>query len=153
MIRYNYLQILVLDEADRCLDMGFEKTMNSIIENLPPKRQTLLFSATQTKYVLKDYCTELKFYVMALLVVFYVFIRSVKDLARLSLKDPLYVSVHEHSTHTTPEGLQQSYIVCSLEDKIAMLWSFVKNHMKQKIIVFFSSCKQVIIFYINNELT
>lgn len=42
---------MVLDEADRCLDMGFEQTMNSIIENLPPKRQTLLFSATQTKYV------------------------------------------------------------------------------------------------------
>lgn len=42
-------QILVLDEADRCLDLGFEATMNNIIENLPPKRQTLLFSATQTK--------------------------------------------------------------------------------------------------------
>ncbi|KAG5339580.1 DDX10 helicase, partial [Acromyrmex charruanus] len=115
------MQILVLDEADRCLDMGFEKTMNSIIENLPPKRQTLLFSATQTK--------------------------SVKDLARLSLKDPLYVSVHEHSAHTTPEGLQQSYIICSLEDKLAMLWSFIRNHVKQKIIVFFSSCKQVKYIY------
>lgn len=44
----------MLDEADRCLDMGFEKTMNSIIENLPPERKTLLFSATQTKYVPKD---------------------------------------------------------------------------------------------------
>jgi len=44
-----FFQILVLDEADRCLDLGFEATMNSIIENLPPKRQTLLFSATQTK--------------------------------------------------------------------------------------------------------
>ncbi|KAG5328890.1 DDX10 helicase, partial [Acromyrmex heyeri] len=121
LMEINYLQILVLDEADRCLDMGFEKTMNSIIENLPPKRQTLLFSATQTK--------------------------SVKDLARLSLKDPLYVSVHEHSAHTTPEGLQQSYIICSLEDKLAMLWSFIRNHVKQKIIVFFSSCKQVKYIY------
>lgn len=81
-----------------------------------------------------------------LLDVFCIFIRSVKDLARLSLKDPLYVSVHEHSAHTTPESLQQSYIVCSLEDKLAMLWSFIRNHMKQKIIVFFSSCKQVIVF-------
>lgn len=43
------LQILVIDEADRCLDLGFQNTMNGIIENLPPKRQTLLFSATQTK--------------------------------------------------------------------------------------------------------
>ncbi|GAB1869054.1 ATP-dependent RNA helicase [Camponotus japonicus] len=115
------MQILVLDEADRCLDMGFEKTMNCIIANLPPKRQTLLFSATQTK--------------------------SVKDLARLSLKDPLYVSVHEYSTHTTPENLQQNYIVCTLEDKMAMLWSFIRNHLKQKIIVFFSSCKQVKYIY------
>jgi len=49
LLKHIYLQILVLDEADRCLDLGFEATMNSIIENLPPKRQTLLFSATQTK--------------------------------------------------------------------------------------------------------
>lgn len=45
------MKILVLDEADRCLDMGFKETMNAIIANLPPKRQTLLFSATQTKSV------------------------------------------------------------------------------------------------------
>ena len=50
----------VLDEADRILDLGFEKTLNAILENLPKSRQTLLFSATQTK--------------------------SVRDLARLSLK-------------------------------------------------------------------
>lgn len=62
----------VLDEADRILDMGFQKTMNAIIENLPVHRQTLLFSATQTK--------------------------SVKDLARLSLRvcEMLY-SRHSHS--------------------------------------------------------
>lgn len=140
-------QILILDEADRCLDMGFEKTMNSIIENLPPKRQTLLFSATQTKYsylfffifIPKFFKLNIFLYLMYLMF----FIRSVRDLARLSLKDPMYVSVHEHAEHTTPEGLQQSYIVCSLEEKIAMLWSFLRSHLKQKIIVFFSSCKQV----------
>lgn len=115
------MQILVLDEADKCLDMGFEATMTAIIENLPEERQTLLFSATQT--------------------------RSTRDLAKLSLKDPIYVSVHEYSAHTTPEFLQQSYVICELEDKIGMLWSFIKNHLKQKVIVFFSTCKQVKFMY------
>lgn len=39
----------VIDEADRTLDMGFAETMRSIVSNLPEKRQTLLFSATQTR--------------------------------------------------------------------------------------------------------
>ena len=43
------LFVTVLDEADRILDLGFQQTMNAIIQNLPPERQTLLFSATQTK--------------------------------------------------------------------------------------------------------
>uniref|UniRef100_A0A8C6SAP2 ATP-dependent RNA helicase n=1 Tax=Neogobius melanostomus TaxID=47308 RepID=A0A8C6SAP2_9GOBI len=70
------LHMLVLDEADRILDMGFADTLNAIVENLPKTRQTLLFSATQTK--------------------------SVKDLARLSLKDPEYVWVHEKAKFSTP---------------------------------------------------
>nr|XP_022913218.1 probable ATP-dependent RNA helicase DDX10 [Onthophagus taurus] len=114
------LKILVLDEADRCLDMGFEKTMNAIIANLPFERQTLLFSATQTK--------------------------SVKDLARLSLKDPKYVSVHEHAKYSTPLGLEQSYMICDLDQKVSVLWSFIKNHLKKKTIVFLSTCKQVKFF-------
>lgn len=111
------LQVLVLDEADRILDLGFARTMNAIIDNLPKHRQTLLFSATQTK--------------------------SVKDLARLSLKDPMYVSVHEKATNSTPTQLQQSYVVCELHDKISFLWSFIKQHPRQKVIVFIASCKQV----------
>lgn len=86
------LKMLILDEADRILDLGFAKTMNAIIDNLPQDRQTLLFSATQTK--------------------------SVKDLARLSLKDPVYVSSHEHDKNSTPANLTQSYIVCPLEVRI-----------------------------------
>lgn len=111
------MQILVLDEADRCLDMGFETTMNAIIENLPAERQTLLFSATQTK--------------------------SVKDLSRLSLIDPVYIAPNDKSEATTPTSLQQNYVVINQEDKITMLWSFIKSHLKQKSIVFMSSCKQV----------
>jgi len=106
-----------LDEADRILDMGFSETMNSIVNNLPTTRQTLLFSATQTK--------------------------SVKDLARLSLHNPTYVSVDELAATCTPANLTQTYVICSLHDKLSFLWSFIRNHLNQKMIVFFQSCKQV----------
>ncbi|RDD44614.1 putative ATP-dependent RNA helicase DDX10 [Trichoplax sp. H2] len=117
----NNLQLLVLDEADRILDMGFADTMNAILENIPDERQTLLFSATQTK--------------------------SVKDLARLSLNEPAYVSVHENSTSSTPSRLKQSYMVCELQDKMNLLFSFIRNHIKSKILIFMSSCKQVKFVY------
>ena len=110
------LQLLVLDEADRCLDLGFSTAINSIVSSLPAGRQTLLFSATQT--------------------------RTVSDLARLSLSSPVLVSVHENSAVTTPENLRQSYVVTSAEHKINILWSFLKSHRRRKIVVFLSSCKQ-----------
>ena len=115
------LQLLVLDEADRCLDCGFEKTLDAIIANLPKDRQTLLFSATQTK--------------------------SVKDLARLSLSDPEYISVHEQQVHSTPDKLVQKYLVTPVDKKLCLLYSFIKTHLKQKTIVFVSSCKQVRFIY------
>ena len=121
------LQFLVLDEADRILDSGFEKTLNAIIQNLPKQRNTLLFSATQTK--------------------------SVKDLARLSLKNPEYVSVHEKAESSTPVNLVQNYLVCELQHKLEILLSFLKTHQKMKIIVFLSSCKQVYLFYSYMVLT
>lgn len=111
------LQVLVLDEADRILDMGFSKSLNAIVSQLPRKRQTLLFSATQT--------------------------RSVQDLARLSLKDPEYLAVHAESAVATPARLQQTAIIVPLEQKLDMLWSFIKTHLNAKILVFLSSCKQV----------
>ncbi|KAI8069444.1 P-loop containing nucleoside triphosphate hydrolase protein [Gongronella butleri] len=110
------LQMLVLDEADRLMDMGFSRTINAILENLPRERQTLLFSATQS--------------------------RSVKDLVRLSLKDPEYVAVHEQAEHSTPQKLSQHYLVCELPDKLDILFSFIKTHLKSKVIVFLSCCKQ-----------
>jgi ATP-dependent RNA helicase DDX10/DBP4 len=132
--------LLVLDEADRILDMGFAKTLNAIIENLPTDRQTMLFSATQTK--------------------------SVKDLARLSLKvtntvitvfihmntyksqNPEYISVHEKLEFSTPQKLQQHYMVVELQSKLDMLYSFIRTHLQCKALVFLSSCKQVIIIHL-----
>lgn len=160
----NNLQMLVLDEADRILDLGFQKTLDAILQNLPKDRQTLLFSATQTK--------------------------SVKALARLSLKSPQYVSVmsrhsppeiaeaeeeEEGDAHVdendnrtsaeitdseavdtelsagvdsvkivgTPTGLSQSYAVVKSHEKLSVLWSFIKSHLKSKMIIFFATGKQV----------
>ena len=65
------------------------------------------------------------------------------DLARLSLDKPVFVSVHEHSDKATPDQLAQTYTICELNDKINMLWSFIKSHKKKKLLVFMQSCKQV----------
>jgi ATP-dependent RNA helicase DDX10/DBP4 len=115
------LQMLVLDEADRIMDMGFQASVDAIIEHLPKQRQTVLFSATQTK--------------------------KVSDLARLSLRDPEYVSVHEAATSATPTSLQQYYVVTPLPEKLDTLFSFIRANLKAKIIVFMSSGKQVRFVY------
>lgn len=115
------LRMLVLDEADRILDMGFQRDVDAIIEYLPPDRQTLLFSATQTK--------------------------RVSDLARLSLNSPEYISVHEAAANATPRGLQQNYIITPLANKLDTLWSFIQSSKKSKILVFLSSGKQVRFVY------
>lgn len=111
------LKILVLDEADRILDLGFEKQLNAVLKNLPADRQTLLYSATQTK--------------------------NIKQLARLSLSNPEVLSVHEEEEQATPDRLEQNYIVCNAEEKLDILWSFIKAHLHKKVIVFLSSQKQV----------
>lgn len=115
------LQMLVLDEADRIMDMGFKADVDAIIEHLPKERQTILLSATQTK--------------------------RVSDLARLSLKDPEYVAVHEAASSATPSTLQQYYVVTPLPEKLNTLFGFIKANLKAKIIVFLSSGKQVRFVY------
>lgn len=115
------LRILVLDEADRILDMGFQRDVDAILDYLPKERQTMLFSATQTK--------------------------KVGDLARLSLNEPEYVSVHETASSSTPKTLQQNYVITPLQDKLDTLWSFIQSAKKSKLLIFLSSGKQVRFVY------
>ncbi|XP_002156165.1 uncharacterized protein LOC100198795 isoform X1 [Hydra vulgaris] len=115
---FKNLQCLIIDEADRILEIGFEEEMKQIIKILPKKRQTLLFSATQT--------------------------RKVEDLARVSLKKaPLYVGVDDDKEVSTVEGLEQGYIVVPSEKRFLLLFTFLKKNMKKKVMVFFSSCHSV----------
>jgi ATP-dependent RNA helicase DDX10/DBP4 len=58
----------------------------------------------------------------------------VQDLARLSLKDPEYLVVHAESAVATPAHLQQTAIIVPLEQKLDMLWSFIKTHLNAKIL-------------------
>ena len=118
---WDNLQILVLDEADRILDMGFARTVDAVLKSLPRDRQTLLFSATQTS--------------------------SVKDLARVSLRNSHSVSLNTGVENSTPTQLKQHYVLTSLPDKLDRLLSFIKGHTSSKGLVFLSSCKQVRFVY------
>jgi ATP-dependent RNA helicase DDX18/HAS1 len=91
------LKCLIIDEADRILDIGFEHEMQQILRLLPSKylmsklfqsfhisekRQTMLFSATQTK--------------------------KVDELVKLALhKEPIFIGIDDQSETATVEGLQQ----------------------------------------------
>ncbi|XP_005744263.1 ATP-dependent RNA helicase DDX18 [Pundamilia nyererei] len=119
---YKNLQCLIIDEADRILEVGFEEELKQIIKLLPKRRQTMLFSATQT--------------------------RKVEDLARISLKkEPLYVGVDDNKDKATVDGLEQGYVVCPSEKRFLLLFTFLKKNRKKKLMVFFSSCMSVKFHY------
>ena len=107
---FQRLLMLVIDEADRILEIGFEEDMHHIIKMLPKERQTVLFSATQT--------------------------RKVEDLARLSIKEtPVYVGVHDDAAVATVDSLQQGYVVCPADKRFMLLYTFLKKNIKKKIMV------------------
>ncbi|KAJ2828145.1 ATP-dependent RNA helicase [Coemansia erecta] len=116
---FKNLKTLVIDEADRILENGFEDEMKAIVKMLPEEeRQSMLFSATQTT--------------------------KVEDLARMSLRQgPLYINVDEGKEMATAEGLEQGYVVCESDRRFLLLFTFLRRNLKKKIIVFFSSCNSV----------
>ncbi|XP_076020242.1 ATP-dependent RNA helicase DDX55 [Genypterus blacodes] len=113
------LDVLVLDEADRLLDMGFEMSLNTILSFLPKQRRTGLFSATQTQ--------------------------ELEKLVRAGLRNPVRITVKEkgvasNATQKTPSRLSNYYTLCRAEDKFNNLVAFLRQHKHEKNLVFFSTC-------------
>ncbi len=98
-VSFAKLEIVVLDEADRMLDMGFAPQLNQIIEALPEVRQTLLFSATMPD--------------------------NLDDLARMSLKDPVKALVSKSATPA--EGVTHTVHHTSNSEKTSLLVSILKE--------------------------
>ncbi|KAM6902949.1 ATP-dependent RNA helicase DDX55 [Xenentodon cancila] len=114
------LDVLVLDEADRLLDMGFEASLNTILSHLPKQRRTGLFSATQTQ--------------------------ELEKLVRAGLRNPVRITVKERgvataaATQKTPSRLSNYYTICRAEEKFNNLVAFLRQHKHEKHLVFFSTC-------------
>ncbi len=111
-IKFGNVKTLVLDEADRMFDMGFKDDVERIIRKCPQERQTLLFSATITKDVVR--------------------------LSRSHMKKPLQVSV---DSYVDPKKLTQTYYEVGDEMKFSLLVHLLK-HEKSGLVMVFCNTKR-----------
>lgn len=121
--KFNHLKILVIDEADRLMEDNFEEDIKKILQLLPQKRQVAMYSATLTP--------------------------QTEGLAKMSLKNPVYVAVDEQKMSATVDGLEQGYFVCPAEKRFLVLYTLLKKEQKKKkkIMIFFSACNVVKFYY------
>jgi ATP-dependent RNA helicase DDX47/RRP3 len=103
------LKYLILDEADRMLDMDFADVLDKILKFLPRERRTMLFSATMS--------------------------RKVESLQRACLRDPVRVSVSDN-THQTVATLKQSFLFIPHKYKDTYLVYLMNENAGQKTIIF-----------------
>ncbi len=104
----NQIEILVLDEADRMLDMGFVNDVKKIIARVPAKRQTLFFSATMP--------------------------REIEDLANSILSNPIKITVAPVSS--TADTIKQELFYVSRENKKSLLVHMLKQYDRDCVLVF-----------------
>ena len=107
-VRFDNLEILVLDEADRMLDMGFIHDIRKILGFLPKDRQNLMFSAT--------------------------FSTDIRNLAKGMVNNPIEISVSPRNT--TVESVEQWVYPVDKKQKPALLTYLIKEHEWQQVLVF-----------------
>ena len=107
-IRFNELEILVLDEADRMLDMGFINDIRKILAMLPKQRQTLMFSAT--------------------------FSNEIRTLAKGLVNNPVEISVTPRNT--TVEAVEQWICPVDKKQKSALLIALINDNQWNQVLVF-----------------
>ncbi len=114
-IKFDALQTLVLDEADRMLDLGFERDLDRLLLAVPKQRQTLLFSAT--------------------------FSDEIRKLANGMLKDPLSIQVSPSNTAT--KTVKQWLIPTDKKRKPELLLHLLKKLRWKQVLVFVKTRKGV----------
>lgn len=107
-VSFNKIEVLILDEADRMLDMGFARDLNKIISFMPAKRQNLMFSAT--------------------------FSTEIKKLAGGILNNP--VSVEAAPQNTTAEKVSQKVYAVDKAQKTAVIIKLIKEGNWEQILIF-----------------
>lgn len=107
-VKFSQLEVLVLDEADRMLDMGFIHDIKKIISFLPKQRQNLMFSAT--------------------------FSDDIRNLAKGLVNDPVEISVS--TRNTTAETVEQWICPVDKKQKPSLLIKLIRDNDWQQVLVF-----------------